>query len=196
MYLWLWESGRACPNIFFLLFSFSQPWNVCNKSWDAIILMQVTCSKTSYWIKRPENEMVGRETGWRLDSKNIWGICFKFLSVLFLQLFNDNMNHLIWLVGQLFYVLVKSLTRAFRTFFWKTKAQHSTGGPTWSSAATLLVFGSSPETLVQLQYWSSRATACIKASEVWKRLCLSDERLHHSPHGGESHQLTHVPPTN
>lgn len=114
---------RVLIYFFFRLFSFSQPWNVCNKSKDAIILMQVTCSKMSYWIKKPENWMVGREAGWRLDSKNMWGICFKFLSALFLKLFNGNMIQLIWLVGQLFYALVKSLMRAFRPFFSKTTAQ-------------------------------------------------------------------------
>lgn len=55
----------------------------------------------------------------------MWGICFKFWCVdlfLFLKLFNDNLNQLIWIVGQLFYALVNSITRALRPFFQKEKA--------------------------------------------------------------------------
>lgn len=89
--------------------------------------------------------MVGRGTR---EGDKIVKTCGAFVSnsrvdlFLFLKLFNDNLNQLIWIVRQLFYALINSIMRAF------------TGPHSWTNTIVhrhVVGVFSSPEPMVELQ---------------------------------------------
>lgn len=97
--------------------------------------------------------MVGRDAR---EGDKIVKTCGAFVSnscvglFLFLKLFNDNLNQLIWIVRQLFYALVNSIMRALRPFFQKKKA----GPHSWTNTIVrrhVVGVFPSPEPLVELQ---------------------------------------------